>query len=330
MLRFGIIGTNFISEWFVAACRESGGRAVPVAVCSRDRGRAEDFARRQGVPTGVDSLDELCELVDAVYVASPDLLHHEQAMHALAAGRHVLVEKAMAANLAQVVEILDAARASGLVAMEAMRNVHAPAHRVIAEHLPQLGTIRHARFEKLQYSSRYDRFRAGTVLNAFDPALANSALADIGIYCLEPALDLFGVPHSVQGSSSHLHNGFEAGGSMVLDHTDLQVNLAWSKVVSGIGPSVINGEDAWLSFTDPGEPREVVLGRRGAEPEVVFVADGTRPEDTMKYEVFDFCDQVEAGRLDERWARLTTEARRIMDAHLSATAAASDLVGGCR
>ena len=59
MLRFGIVGTNFISEWFAQACRESNGRAEAVAVCSRDQARASAFAQRIGPADGFDDLDDL-------------------------------------------------------------------------------------------------------------------------------------------------------------------------------------------------------------------------------------------------------------------------------
>ncbi len=317
MLRFGIIGTNFISEWFVAACRATEGRAQVAAVCSRDAARAQQFADANGGGRGVDTPEALFELVDAVYVASPNLLHHPQAMAALAAGKHVLVEKTMGTNTAQVDEILTAARANKLVAMEAMRTVHAPAHQLVREHLADLGTIRHARFEKLQYSSRYDAFRAGDIQNAFNPGLGNSALADIGVYCLQPALDLIGAPESTSGASVRLHNGFEGGGSLVLRYPETVVDLAWSKIVSGSQPSVIHGEDGWISLDDPGEPSRIVLQCRGSEPEVLFEQAAIRPAAQMVHEVLDFCDQVEAGRMDERWSMLSLASRRVMDEHLA-------------
>lgn len=322
MLRFGIVGTNFISEWFAGACRALPDRVQVAAVHSRTLAKAEQFASEhcasdQGVAQGVDDLDALFELVDAVYIASPNRAHHPQAMAALAAGKHVLVEKTIGSNLAQATEIVEVARANGLVAMEAMRTVHAPTHALIRDALPRLGTIRHARFEKLQYSSRYDSFREGTIQNAFDPSLDNSALADIGIYCLQPALDLFGEPVSVTGRSVHLHNGFEGGGSMLLEYPDAVVDLAWSKIAPGAGLSMITGEDGWLSFDDPGEPRTIRLGLRGQDPVTLFEATSPKPQDQMSHEVAAFCDQVERGQLDERWAQLSLLSRRLMDDHLA-------------
>ena len=318
MLRFGIVGTNFISEWFAAACAATGGRAAPAAVYSRDLGRGRAFATTIGAPDAFDDLDAMIDAVDAVYVASPNAAHHPQAMRAIAAGRHALVEKVMGTSTTQVEEIFAAARARGVIAMEAVRNVHAPAHRLVRDRLPELGTIRYARFEKLQYSSRYDRFRAGEALNAFDPALGNSALADIGVYCLQPALDLFGEPPRTSGASVWLANGFEGGGSLQLDYGDKVVDVAYSKIVAGVGPSVINREDAAITLDDPGEPSLIELHRRGGDSTVLVDADRTATAAAnMSHEVIDFLDQVDAGVLDPRWAELTLASRRIMDAHLA-------------
>ncbi|MFT3835340.1 MAG: Gfo/Idh/MocA family oxidoreductase [Micropruina sp.] len=317
MLRFGIIGTNFISEWFAAACRDTGGRAEPVAVYSRDLGRGRAFADANGIGAAHDDLEALIEAVDAVYVASPNAAHHPQAMRAIEAGRHVLVEKVSGVSSAQVEEIFAAARARGVVAMEAVRNVHTPAHALVRATLPRLGAVRHARFEKLQYSSRYDRFRAGEQLNAFDPSLDNSALADIGVYCLQPALDLFGEPAQASGASVWLANGFEGGGSLQLDYGSTVVDVVYSKIAAGLGPSVIYGEDAALTLDDPGELSRIELHERGGATTVLLEGQRVLPAETMKHEINDFVDQAEAGVIDRRWAELSLASRRIMDEQLS-------------
>lgn len=315
-VRFGVIGTNFISEWFVAACRQTGGRAAATAACSRDLRRAHEFAAGNGVADAFDDLAAMLAVVDAVYVASPMAAHHDQARQAVAAGKHVLVEKTMGTSLAQVRDLLTAASDAGVVAMEAVRNVHTPSHRLIRDALPRLGTLRYARLEKQQYSSRYDRFRAGEVSNAFDPATGNSALADIGIYCLQPALDLFGEPSGTAGASIRLANGFEAAGSLQLDYGSMIVDVVYSKITAGVTPSVIHGEDAALTIDDPGETSRVNLVHRDGSEEVLLDVPQVRPRDTLTDEILDFVDQVRAGATDPRWADLTMLSRRLMDDHL--------------
>ncbi|MDO5698031.1 MAG: Gfo/Idh/MocA family oxidoreductase [Dermatophilus congolensis] len=319
-LRFGIVGTNFISEWFTRACGRTNGIAEATAVLSRRSETGEAFAREHGIGRVFTDLTEMCEAVDAVYIASPNGVHHTQALAAIEAGKHVLVEKVMGTTEAEVRDILDAAEAKGVVAMEATRHLHTPAYELLRETLPQLGTIRQVSFAKCQYSSRYDRFRAGEVPNAFDPGLGNSALADIGVYVLEPAIDLFGAPLAASGASTLLHNGFEGAGSMMLTYPDLVVDLSWSKITQGVTPSVILGEDAALTISDLAEPTLMELHPRKGDT-VTLLEGPVAPQDTMPHEVLAFAAQVEAGRTDPRWSRVTLESRRLMDTHLAAHSA---------
>lgn len=315
-LRFGIVGTNFISDWFANACLRTD-VATPAAVVSREAGRGAEFAARHGFDVVADSIAEIASHVDAVYVASPNLLHHDHAVKALNAGKHVLIEKTMTASLAEAEEIFALADERGLVAMEATRHLHAPSHQLIRDLLPRLGIIRHARLAKCQYSSRYDRFRGGEILRAFDPSLANSALADIGVYVLEPALDLFGEPTSTAGSSVFLHNGFEGAGAMTLTYPDLLVQLTWSKITAGQAPSEFLGEDGAILIDDLGEPTRIEYRPRGDDSRVVWDQPNDGPS-TMHHQLRTFASQVRAGRTDPRWRDVTLATRRLMDAHQAA------------
>lgn len=317
MLQVGIVGTNFISEWFIAAAQETGGRIEPVAVYSRTGERGQEFASQHGLRQAFSDYDSMLHAVDAVYIASPTIAHFPQALAAIQAGKHVLVEKTMAASAQETEQLFAAGEAHGVVVMEATRNLHTPTFRLIRESLSHLGTLRYAHFEKLQYSSRYDRFRSGEEINAFDPSLGNSSLADIGVYCLQPALDLFGLPLENTGYSVRLANGFEAAGALQFDYGSMIVDIAYSKIVAGVGPSTIVGEDATLSISDLAEPSRIVLSERGGKSTVLLDVDEVNPADTMHHELNDFADQVETGVTNSRWRDVSIWSRKIMDEQLA-------------
>lgn len=319
MLRFGIVGTNFVSAWFAAASRRAG--CEPAAVFSRDQARAEEFAGEHSIPRALDSLPALLAepTVDAVYLASPNAAHLPQALQALQAGKHVLCEKTLGTDLAQTQQIVSTARELGLVVLEAVRPVHDPVYDLIRENLPRLGALRQARFEKLQYSSRYDRVRAGEQLNAFDPSLGNSALADIGVYTLQPALNLFGTPVRTCGASVRLANGFEASGTLVLDYDSLVVTCNWSKITEGVTgePSVIIGEQAAMTIDSLSQPGVIRVHERGGAVHTLLDDGGRTDWSNMPAEIAAFAGFVERGEFPERFAELSLTTRALMDEQLA-------------
>ncbi len=214
-LRWGILGPGGIAAQFAAAVREHT-RGHVVAVGSRDAARAGAFAAAHGVPTAHGSYDSLVAdpAVEAVYVATPHSEHREQALLAIAAGRHVLVEKAFTRNEAEAREVLDAARAAGVFAMEAMWTRFLPhvaeLHRVLADGAigePLLLTADHG---------QWFAFDAGHRL--FAPELAGGALLDLGVYPVSFAHDLLGPPVTVQAAGVLTETGVDGQTSAVLGY----------------------------------------------------------------------------------------------------------------
>ena len=101
-VRFGIIGTNFITDWVI-----KGGSQDPrfeiTAVYSRSAETARQFAQKYTIPHTFTSLEQLarCDQVDAVYIASPNLLHAQQSILMMQHGKHVLCEKPLAMSVAE-------------------------------------------------------------------------------------------------------------------------------------------------------------------------------------------------------------------------------------
>ena len=155
MIRFAVIGTNWISHAFCLAAHLTG-RMQLVAVYSRQLDTAQAFAREYGVERCFTTLEAMVEQkdIDAVYISSPNSLHAPQATLCMRHGKHVLVEKPMASNLQEVDALIAEARKNNVVLFEAMKSWYTPNLAIIREALPQLGTIHRANFGYCQYSSR--------------------------------------------------------------------------------------------------------------------------------------------------------------------------------
>ena len=266
MHKLGVIGTNFVSSWLCEAAR-SLGTVELTAVYSRTKEKGEAFAKTEGVLSVYTDLDAFFSSgIEAVYIASPTYCHYDMAKKAIEKGLHVLLEKPMVTHKWQF-DALDAlAKERGVVLMEAMRPQHDEAFSAVKESLPKLGKLRHASFEFCQYSSRYDAFLRGEVLNAFRPDIAGAALLDIGIYPLFWVMALFGRPDSVAASSTFLGNGFEGGGTVLFGYDGFQVSMSYSKICQSASPSVILGEKGSLTVDKVTSPDEIVLALRGKTP----------------------------------------------------------------
>ncbi|MCB7135275.1 Gfo/Idh/MocA family protein [Cellulosimicrobium marinum] len=238
-VRWGILGAGGIASTLADAVRRhTQGRVA--AVGSRDRVKAERFATAHGVPTTHVGYDALVEdpQVDVVYVATPHSHHREHALLAIAAGKHVLVEKAFTRDEAQAREVLDAARAAGVFVMEAMWTRHLPhvaaLRGVIAR--GEIGDVVHVAADHGQ------RFAFDPGHRLYAPALAGGALLDLGVYPVSFAHDLLGAPSSVTAVGALTETGVDGQVSVVLGYdggaqatlsTTLWSRTATTAVVSG-------------------------------------------------------------------------------------------------
>jgi len=311
LIRFAIIGTNFITDRLIESGRLCEGFEVS-AVYSRSLERAQEYAKRYGIATVYDNLDALAssQLVDAVYIASPNYCHKAQTVKMLNSKKHVLVEKPAAANAAELEEMITVARENDVVLMEALRTVFCPEFQAIRAHLHKLGTIRRATFSYCQYSSRYDKFKNGIVENAFRPELCNSALMDIGVYCVNALVELFGEPASMQANGIRLSNGFEGAGAIAANYGDMQAEVLYSKITNSFNPSEIQGERGCMTIYELPNPRKIEIIYNDGKREDL----GIQPvEPNMQFQVREFIRLIENKESADVYNQRSLVAMRMMD-----------------
>ncbi len=293
MVRFGVIGTNWITDAFIEAARETEGFRL-AAVYSRSAEKAREFADKHGAPHAYDDIGRMCRSgeIDAVYIATPNSLHAEQAVACMDLGIHVLCEKPLASNAREVRMMTEAAARNGVLLMEALKSTMLPNFLAIRDKLPSIGKVRRYFASYCQYSSRYDAFRAGTVLNAFNPEFSNGALMDLGIYCLYPAIILFGRPDKVQASGVLLSSGVDGEGSLLLNYGDMEAVIQYSKISNSYLPSEIQGEEGSILIDKISHPEKAEIRYRDGRTEEIAAEQSTL---SMKYEVQEFIDLIGRG-----------------------------------
>ncbi len=141
-LRWGIAAPGEIAADFAATLLQNTGQRI-VAVGSRSAERAARFAERFDIPRHGDYTVLEDHEVDVVYVAAVHTAHAELALRAIAAGKHVLVEKPFAMNAAEARTVAAAARSAGVLVMEAMWTRYTPTYRELDRRLRsgQLGDV---------------------------------------------------------------------------------------------------------------------------------------------------------------------------------------------
>ncbi|MDR2926897.1 MAG: Gfo/Idh/MocA family oxidoreductase [Cytophagaceae bacterium] len=292
--RFGIIGTNTISDKIIAAAHEDN-RFTLSAVYSRSMETAKAFAERHHIRHCFTSLEKMAasSLIDAVYIASPNLFHAQQSILFMKHGKHVLCEKPMASNVREAKAMIDASRKYGVTLMEAMMPTLKPGFAAIKTHLKKIDTVRHYFACYCQYSSRYDRLKQGIVENAFKPELANGAVADIGVYTIYPMVALFGRPNTINASGLLLSTGVDGQGVVNFGYDGMNATVIYSKIADSQLPAEIQGEAGTIIVDKINNIKSVSLELRNGETKEI--CQPSQKHDYF-YEISEFINLVQNGR----------------------------------
>ncbi|MDR1980739.1 MAG: Gfo/Idh/MocA family oxidoreductase [Tannerellaceae bacterium] len=303
-VRFGVVGTNFITDWVIAGARQDE-RFELAAVYSRTQETAAAFAAKHRIPHTFTSLEEMAKspLIDAVYIASPNFLHASQSLLCMQHGKAVLCEKPFASNAKEAKQMIEASRTYRVALMEAMKPTLTPNFLSVKENLGRAGTIRRYFSSYCQYSSRYDKFKEGVVLNAFRPEFANGAMMDIGVYTVYPMVVLFGRPLKIEASGILLSSGVDGQGAVHFLYEGMNATVLYSKIADSFLPTEIQGEEGTITLDRVNRIGKVTYMRRlpsvpagkGSQSIVEDISIAT-DKDEYYYEIAEFIDVVLSGR----------------------------------
>jgi predicted dehydrogenase len=298
-LRWGVIGTGIAGQFVNAIHRHTGQRAT--AVAGRDIEKTRAFAGQHGIDTVHENADALIAdpRLDVIYIATPHPSHHDLALAAIAAGRHVLIEKPIAMSATETDAITAAGRAAGVLVMEAMWT----------RYLPQADIIRRVVADGVLGDVRLVRADFGFVM-PFDPAhrlwaadLGGGALLDAGVYPISFASSVIGAPGSVVAAGSSAPTGVDEradlllttpGGATALVSTSLVVSLPVTASIHGSAGRL----EVLSPFFGPSGVR-LVTGQLGSEESVDWLDQAFATlHEGLGYQATAFAEYVGAGRVE--------------------------------
>lgn len=195
-LRWGLLSTARINRSIIPPLHASE-RNKLVAVASRNKAKAEEYAQEWKIPCAHNSYESLLTdpEVDVIYNSLPNSLHAEWTVKALQAGKHVLCEKPLATNIADIDAIITAVERSGKIVSEAFMYRHHPQTLKVKE-LVDSGAL-----GKLRLIHGVFSFNLASESDVrLDPALGGGSIWDIGCYPISYTRLITGVePEEVFG-----------------------------------------------------------------------------------------------------------------------------------
>lgn len=246
MINVGIIGSGFIVPTFIETTQKAKGFKY-VGIASPVEEQLKALKEKYGI--GYYSLNNedvyADPKIDVIYAAVPNALHYEVAKQALNHGKHVIVEKPFMTNYKQAKEIIDLAKKKKLIVFEAITLRHMPNYRKIKELLPEIGEMKMVDINFSQYSSRYDKFKKGITLPAFDPKQAGGSLMDLGVYSIHFVLGLFGMPKKVK-YFANIRKKIDTSGTIVMDYGTFKATIVTCKDCKAPLNTCVQGDAGYL------------------------------------------------------------------------------------
>lgn len=219
-MKLGIVGTGMIVQDLLQIRAQLN--VEKLAIFGRDPQKTQQLAEKYQLDAFFSDYSELLAAdLDTIYIALPNHLHFAFAKQALQAGKHVILEKPITSNTGEFKQLRALAQAQNCLLLEAVTVHYLPAYQQLKQKIAELGEIKIISLNYSQYSSRYDRFKAGEVLPAFDPQQSGGALMDLNVYNLHVAVGLFGKPQSCV-YRANIECGIDTSGIMLLTYPNFQ------------------------------------------------------------------------------------------------------------
>ncbi len=306
-LKWGILGPGNIARDFAQALNRVNGEVY--AVASRNKERAEQFARENNVKKAYGSYDEIIKDkdIDVVYIATPHSNHYEYIIKSLNNNKHVLCEKAITVNERELEEALKIAREKNLVLEEAMTLFHMPLYEKVIKKInnEDLGKANMVQvsFGSFKEYDENNRF--------FNLDLAGGALLDIGTYALSFArYFLSSMPEEILSTVKKAKTGVDEESGIILKTKEDEIatiSLAFRSKMPKRG--IVSCDNGFITIDNFPRANKATINYLDGTVEVIECGE---EEKALDYEVIFMEERINENK-ESNSIELTYDVTKIMN-----------------
>lgn len=306
-LKWGILGPGNIARDFAQALNRVNGEVY--AVASRNKERAEKFARENNVKKAYGSYDEIIKDkdIDVVYIATPHSNHYEYIIKSLNNNKHVLCEKAITVNERELEEALKIAREKNLVLEEAMTLFHMPLYEKVIKKInnEDLGKVNMVQvsFGSFKEYDENNRF--------FNLDLAGGALLDIGTYTLSFArYFLSSMPEEILSTVKKAKTGVDEESGIILKTKEEEIatiSLAFRSKMPKRG--IVSCDNGFITIDNFPRANKATINYLDGAVEVIECGE---EEKALDYEVIFMEERIKENK-ESNSIDLTYDVTKIMN-----------------
>lgn len=306
-LKWGILGPGSIARDFAQALNRVNGEVY--AVASRNKERAEKFARENNVKKAYGSYDEIIKDkdIDVVYIATPHSNHYEYIIKSLNNNKHVLCEKAITVNERELEEALKIAREKNLVLEEAMTLFHMPLYEKVIKKINKedLGKVNMVQvsFGSFKEYDENNRF--------FNLDLAGGALLDVGTYALSFArYFLSSMPEEILSTVKKAKTGVDEESGIILKTKEDEIatiSLAFRSKMPKRG--IVSCDNGFITIDNFPRANKATINYLDGAVEVIECGE---EEKALDYEVIFMEEKINENK-ESNSIELTYDVTKIMN-----------------
>lgn len=289
-LNWAVIGPGEIAHQFARGMQDLNRKIYAVGARKKEKGDA--FAETYGIEKVYDDFDALFrdEKIDVVYIATPNSNHYEFMLQAVKAGKHILVEKAITINSAELLAVQAVAKEKKVIVAEAMTIFHMPLYKKLKEIADsgRLGKLKmiQASFGSAKPSDPENRF--------FNLELGGGALLDIGTYALSFArFFMTEKPSEILTTVKKYETGVDEQSGIILRNEKMEmavVSLTFRSKMPKRG--IVAYENGFITVEEYPRANQASITYLNGEQEIVTAGDSNA---ALSYEIQDMEQSILTG-----------------------------------